>query len=403
MELGKVKGASIIRYESPFKLGKLFRFLGQSEKTKVEVNVDQGAHAEARSRAALFPAELLRAVTLAGCPTPSRPRPGSSPSCILGVAVAVYARVIQHLARDGGKVRTDDFAPAGAAHEPRPRELLRRADDHRCDRSATAKARRGEHRDTSCPVRCSSSSFAVGHRRLPPLSPPPAASRTLFGLDQVRAARPSLGWAVRPAPRAPSRSPARPMRSRMLAAARTSSRRSRSSSFSANVARAGRSPRPSRKSFVAGVIIAPGLRGVSLPRLFLRRVETLPRPARQPVSSPRCSSPPFTPASPRSPASSSSRSACTLAYERTGSLLVPIGMHALFNFTSLLVLYVQARFPVSPRAVKRALAARRSPISAKTGSSPSSRAASRSARTCASARATIARSSAARATRAGSC
>ena len=33
-----------------------------------------------------------------------------------------------------------------------------------------------------------------------------------------------------------------------------------------------------------------------------------------------------------------------IAYERTGSLLVPIGMHALFNFSSLLVLYVQARF-----------------------------------------------------------
>lgn len=33
-----------------------------------------------------------------------------------------------------------------------------------------------------------------------------------------------------------------------------------------------------------------------------------------------------------------------IAYERTGSLLVPIGMHALFNFTSLLVLYIQARY-----------------------------------------------------------
>jgi protease-4 len=39
MELGKVKSASIIRYESPFKLGKLLRFLGQSEKSKVEINV----------------------------------------------------------------------------------------------------------------------------------------------------------------------------------------------------------------------------------------------------------------------------------------------------------------------------------------------------------------------------
>ncbi len=32
-----------------------------------------------------------------------------------------------------------------------------------------------------------------------------------------------------------------------------------------------------------------------------------------------------------------------IAYERTGSLLVPIGMHALFNFTSLAVLYLQAQ------------------------------------------------------------
>jgi membrane protease YdiL (CAAX protease family) len=35
----------------------------------------------------------------------------------------------------------------------------------------------------------------------------------------------------------------------------------------------------------------------------------------------------------------------TLAYERTGSLLVPIGFHACFNFTSLLVIYLPARFP----------------------------------------------------------
>jgi membrane protease YdiL (CAAX protease family) len=37
-----------------------------------------------------------------------------------------------------------------------------------------------------------------------------------------------------------------------------------------------------------------------------------------------------------------------LAYERTGSLLVPIGLHAMFNFLSLLILYVQARFPMAP-------------------------------------------------------
>lgn len=39
MELSGARGATIIRYESPFKLGKLFRLLGQSEKTSVEVNV----------------------------------------------------------------------------------------------------------------------------------------------------------------------------------------------------------------------------------------------------------------------------------------------------------------------------------------------------------------------------
>jgi protease-4 len=42
MELAKVKSAAIIRYDSPFKLGKLFRLLGQSErsaKTTVEVKI----------------------------------------------------------------------------------------------------------------------------------------------------------------------------------------------------------------------------------------------------------------------------------------------------------------------------------------------------------------------------
>ena len=37
----------------------------------------------------------------------------------------------------------------------------------------------------------------------------------------------------------------------------------------------------------------------------------------------------------------------TLAYERTGSLLVPIGMHALYNFTSLLFIWLQARGLIS--------------------------------------------------------
>jgi protease-4 len=39
MELGGVRGAAVIRYESPFKFGRLLRLLGQSEKTSVEVNV----------------------------------------------------------------------------------------------------------------------------------------------------------------------------------------------------------------------------------------------------------------------------------------------------------------------------------------------------------------------------
>ena len=38
----------------------------------------------------------------------------------------------------------------------------------------------------------------------------------------------------------------------------------------------------------------------------------------------------------------------TLAYERTGSLLVPIGMHALFNFTSLCVVWLSAKGVVPP-------------------------------------------------------
>jgi len=39
MELGGAKGAAVVRYESPFKFGRLLRLLGQSEKTSVEVNV----------------------------------------------------------------------------------------------------------------------------------------------------------------------------------------------------------------------------------------------------------------------------------------------------------------------------------------------------------------------------
>lgn len=39
MDLGKVKGAAIITYESPFRFGRIFRLLGQSEKASVEVNV----------------------------------------------------------------------------------------------------------------------------------------------------------------------------------------------------------------------------------------------------------------------------------------------------------------------------------------------------------------------------
>jgi protease-4 len=39
MELGGVKGVAVIRYESPFKFGRLLRLLGQSEKTNVEVNL----------------------------------------------------------------------------------------------------------------------------------------------------------------------------------------------------------------------------------------------------------------------------------------------------------------------------------------------------------------------------
>ena len=39
MDLGKVKGAAIIRYDSPFHFARLFRILGQSEKANVEVNV----------------------------------------------------------------------------------------------------------------------------------------------------------------------------------------------------------------------------------------------------------------------------------------------------------------------------------------------------------------------------
>jgi protease-4 len=39
MELGKAPGAAIIRYESPFRFGRIFKLLGQEEKSHVEVNV----------------------------------------------------------------------------------------------------------------------------------------------------------------------------------------------------------------------------------------------------------------------------------------------------------------------------------------------------------------------------
>jgi protease-4 len=44
MELGGAPGAAVIRYESPFKLGKLFRLLGQADKgaSKVEVKLSEG-------------------------------------------------------------------------------------------------------------------------------------------------------------------------------------------------------------------------------------------------------------------------------------------------------------------------------------------------------------------------
>jgi protease IV len=39
MALGKAPGAMVIRYESPFKFGRIFKLLGQEEKSRVEVNV----------------------------------------------------------------------------------------------------------------------------------------------------------------------------------------------------------------------------------------------------------------------------------------------------------------------------------------------------------------------------
>ncbi|HEY2343679.1 MAG TPA: S49 family peptidase, partial [Chthoniobacteraceae bacterium] len=42
MELGGVKAATVIRYQAPFKLGKLFRLLGESDRhSKVEVSVTE--------------------------------------------------------------------------------------------------------------------------------------------------------------------------------------------------------------------------------------------------------------------------------------------------------------------------------------------------------------------------
>ncbi len=41
MEMGNAKGATIIRYEAGFKLGRILRMLGQSEKTKIQVDLAQ--------------------------------------------------------------------------------------------------------------------------------------------------------------------------------------------------------------------------------------------------------------------------------------------------------------------------------------------------------------------------
>jgi protease-4 len=42
MDLGKVSGATVIRYEAPFKLGKLFRLLGESDRSsKVQISVTE--------------------------------------------------------------------------------------------------------------------------------------------------------------------------------------------------------------------------------------------------------------------------------------------------------------------------------------------------------------------------
>ena len=39
MELAKIKTATVIRYESPFKLGRVLRLLGQEESAKIEIDV----------------------------------------------------------------------------------------------------------------------------------------------------------------------------------------------------------------------------------------------------------------------------------------------------------------------------------------------------------------------------
>ena len=97
MELGGVKGAAVIRYESPFKFGRLLRLLGQSEKTSVEVNVAK----------ALTP--KLEAGRLISCraPTrrnacrlllPHRPRPGSPPGSWSLISLAVYGAQVRRIA-----------------------------------------------------------------------------------------------------------------------------------------------------------------------------------------------------------------------------------------------------------------------------------------------------------------
>ena len=103
MELAKIKSATIIRYDSPFKLGKLFRLLGQGEssaKTTVEVKIADALMPKLEAGRLYFCRPFTRRKSCR--PTNSnslgRPRWRCSSRSSLPFGIVVYLRLVARLA-----------------------------------------------------------------------------------------------------------------------------------------------------------------------------------------------------------------------------------------------------------------------------------------------------------------